>query len=172
VADALVVIGRVGRAHGLRGAVRAVPIGATLGSLAPEASVTLRGPGRVDRRVVVAQVQGTSTQPILSFEGIVGRTSAEALRGVEILIPSQSLASLDDDDTFYVRDLIGCEVRCEGRMLGVVTDVIAGPANDVLELAGELGPLLLPFTLDAIPEMDLAARVLTLRPGLLGDETV
>jgi ribosomal 30S subunit maturation factor RimM len=58
-------------------------------------------------------------------------------------------------------------VEAGGRALGTVREVIPGPANDVLEVDGGEGPVLVPFTADAVIKLDRAGRRLALRPDLL-----
>ena len=48
-------------------------------------------------------------------------------------IPSATLPETEGDEFFHV-DLIGCSVRSGGRDLGTVHDVLAYPANDVLDV--------------------------------------
>ena len=66
-----------------------------------------------------------------------------------------------------MRDLVGCEVLLGERPAGTVAEVHAAPANDVLEVSGADGDLLVPFTADAVVELDLAARRIVVRPDLL-----
>ena len=66
-------------------------------------------------------------------------------------------------DTYYVADLVGLDVIDEGgARVGVVRDVVPGPANDALELNSGL---LLPLIEDCIREVDLAGRRILLNPG-------
>ena len=69
-------------------------------------------------------------------------------------------------DTYYVSDLVGLDVVDErGEHVGVVRDVLPGPANDVLEL--DTG-LLLPLVEDCVREVDVSGRRLLLNPGFTG----
>jgi hypothetical protein len=84
-------------------------------------------------------------------------------RGAELAIPRSELPRLGPD-SYYVADLVGLEVLEAGRRLGVVRDVVPGPANDNLELdSGGLVPLVE----DAVAEIDLAARRVVLNPGFI-----
>ncbi len=162
------VIGVIGRPHGVRGAVRATATGATLGGLAPgEAVEALAGDGP-PRRLMLAGRAGTPERPILTFEGITSRDEAAALAGAEILVAGDRLAPLPDADTFFVRDLVGCDLMVGGRVAGRVTAVHGSPANDVLEVSGGEGVLLVPFTADAVMEIDPAARLIVVRDDLFG----
>jgi 16S rRNA processing protein RimM len=171
VAEPSVVIGVIGRPHGVRGAVRATPTGATLATLALGEAVEAVEAAAADapaRRLVLAARAGTPQRPILSFEGVATRAEAAALTGAEIRVPAGRVAPLPDDDTFFVRDLVGCEVVLAGRVAGRVTAVHEAPANDVLEVAGDDGVLLVPFTGDAVTAVEPAERRITVRPGLFG----
>ena len=171
MAEVSVVIGVIGRPHGMRGAVRAIATGATLATVGPGEAVEAAAAGAPARRLVLAARAGTRERPILSFEGVATRDEAAALTGAELRVPAGRVAPLPDDDTFFVRDLVGCEVVLAGRVAGRVTAVHETPANDVLEVAGEEGVLLVPFTGDAVTAVEPAARRIVLRPDLFGGST-
>ncbi len=83
-------------------------------------------------------------------------------RDAELTVPRDELPP-PEDDSYYVADLVGLEVvEAEGGRLGVVTDVLPGVANDVLEL--DTG-LLLPLVEDCIRDVDLAQRRVVVAPG-------
>lgn len=168
---ATVVIGTVGRPHGIRGAVHARPSGPTLATLVPgeEVEARPRGGGTV-RRLTLAGRAGMDAAPILSFAGVESREQAAALGGALLAVDAGRVAAPDDPDTYMVSELVGCEVLLGDRPLGPVTEVVAGPANDALEVAARGGPLLVPFTADAVRELDLAARRIVVRPDLFGPD--
>lgn len=167
------VIGRLGRPHGVAGAIHAHPTGPTLASLPPGARLTVRGDGR-SRELVIEERSGTDERPVLRFAGVEDRDAAKAIAGQDLLVPAADLPPIaDDPDTFYVRDLIGCEVLAARTPLGRVRDVHPGPANDALEVEGEGGTVvLLPFTADAIVDLDVPGRRIVVRSDLLpeGDD--
>jgi len=87
-------------------------------------------------------------------------------RGAELAVRREDLAPLESG-SYYVADLVGLEVVEEGGpRLGVVRDVLPGPANDALELDGGL---LLPLVEDCVLEIDLAAGRLLVAPGFRDD---
>ncbi len=165
-----VVIGRIGRPHGVRGAVRARPSGPTLAGIAPGETVEVRPAGGPPRTLVLAARAGTADGPILTFDGVGSREDAAALTGAELAVPAERIPPIDDPDTFLVRELVGCAVLLGDRPLGEGREVIAGPANDVLEVAPPGGgpPVLLPFTADAVRHLDVPGRRSVIRPDLLG----
>lgn len=156
--SATVRIGLVGRPHGLDGALKVWPIGATLDGLAPQTTVLLESSEGVRTEAVVESVSSTGAHPVMRLHGVSSREAAASVTGRAILIHESSLPRLNDTDEFYVRDLIGCAVECGGEVIGVVTDVLPLPGNDVLEVdrSGEL--VLIPFTRGGVPSVDLAAR--------------
>jgi 16S rRNA processing protein RimM len=153
-----IVVGRVGRPHGLDGSVHVDGHG---GVVPLRAGTALEVGGRP---AVIVERRGTAERPILRLDLASDRDGAEALRGCELSVPSASLPATDRDEFFHV-DLIGCAVRSGGRELGTVHNVLAYPANDVLEVRRGDGsePLLIPFAEDVVTVVDVAERVVTIR---------
>jgi 16S rRNA processing protein RimM len=91
--------------------------------------------------------------------GIKTKEEADALRGTELYVDRTRLPSLPDDE-FYHSDLIGLQaVDTGGVILGSVVAVHNHGAGDILEITGpgRKTALMLPFTLAAVPTVDLAA---------------
>jgi 16S rRNA processing protein RimM len=128
-------VGRIGRAHGLRGEV-----GVTLGSDRVErldAGSVLFADGR---ELVVVSARPHAGRWLVRFHGIDDRTAAEALLG--LVLEGDELPTGGDE--LWVHDLIGAAVRDrDGRALGSVTAVEANPASDLLVLDDEV---LVPMT--------------------------
>ena len=162
------MIGRIGRPHGIGGAVHSRASGPTLPTIAVGEAVEVRPREGEPRRLTVTARSGMADQPILAFEGVSSRDEASALSGAEIAVPAERVTGLDDPDTFFVRDLVGCDVLLGDAALGPVTQVISAPANDVLEVSGAEGPVLVPFTADAVVTLDVPGRRIVLRPDLFG----
>jgi 16S rRNA processing protein RimM len=91
--------------------------------------------------------------------GVETKEEADALNGLRLYARRDQLPSLPDDE-FYHTDLIGLEVYdTGGTLLGKVKSVQNHGATDLLELHGPglKSTVLLPFTLDAVPTIDLEA---------------
>ncbi|KIC40012.1 16S rRNA-processing protein RimM [Ruegeria sp. ANG-R] len=89
--------------------------------------------------------------------GIESKEEADALNGLRLYARRDQLPSLPDDE-FYHTDLIGLEVYdTGGTMLGRVKSVQNHGAADLLELHGPglKATVLLPFTLESVPTVDL-----------------
>jgi len=130
----LLEVGRVGRAHGLRGEVHIVAVSNIEERFAPGAHLFVG-----DRELVVRKSRAAGSGWVVQFSGVEGRDAAEALRGNNVRAEARAAAP---DDELFVHDLIGSEVRDrEGTRIGSVESVQANPAHDLLVLdSGALVP--------------------------------
>jgi 16S rRNA processing protein RimM len=157
-----IVVGRVGRPHGLDGSVHLDGHG---GAVPLDAGTELEVSGR---RAVVVSRKGTAERPIVRLDLASDREGAEALRGCEVTVSAGTLPATERDEYFHV-DLIGCTVRAGARELGTVSDVLAYPSNDVLEVRAGKGsePVFVPFVDDVVTLVDVAGRVVGVREDFL-----
>lgn len=98
--------------------------------------------------------------------GVETKEQADALKGLRLFAPRDRLPALPDDE-FYYTDLIGLEVLdTGGAVLGRVTDVQNHGAGDLLEIKGPglTATVLLPFTHDVVPTVDLTAGRIIVDP--------
>lgn len=153
------LIGHVVRPHGIGGAVRVRPTGATVAGLEPGESVSVGG-----RTLLVRATAGTPEQPIVSFDDIRDRDAARALAGAPLRVSGDRLPALAED-AWYVHELVGCRVVCDGAELGEVRDVEPKPAGDLLVIAGPSGDLFVPLVRAAVVRVDLPTRCVTVAPG-------
>ena len=129
----LLEVGRIAKAHGVRGEVTVVLTTERLERLAPGAVLhTRRGPLEV---VSARPHQGSH---LVAFAGVPDRTAAEALRGLVL-----RAEALDDPDELWVHELVGrLLVEVDGTGRGTVTALEVNPASDLLVLdTGALVPL-------------------------------
>jgi 16S rRNA processing protein RimM len=93
---------------------------------------------------------------VARLEGIDDRDQAASLRSAQIAVPRSALPAAPKGE-YYWADLIGlCVVNCEGVELGVVDEVFATGANDVLVVRGARERLI-PFVQSVVIEVDLDA---------------
>ena len=155
-----VAIGVVVGPHGVRGTLRVRTFGQGT-HLREDATPLLAG-----RRRRITNVRNTPKGFLLDAEGIRDRSGASALRGEELFLDRAELDTPDEDE-FYVADLVGVvAVDDAGRTVGTVTETFENPAHEVLVIReSERSPdLLVPFTLEHVPEVDLEAGRLVVRP--------
>jgi 16S rRNA processing protein RimM len=164
------VIGRIGRAHGIHGEVgidvmtdfperfepgRTLYLGSERDEAPEPATIITKRPHR--QRLLV------------KFGNSPDRNAAELLTGLFVLIPSDDAASLEPD-TYYPFQLIGLEaLREDGSPLGRVKELMETGTADVLIIRGDERDVLVPMIGEAIASIDLEAGQLVVRdmPGLL-----
>lgn len=150
------LVGRVTRAHGLRGEV-------VVDLLSSEPEVRLAA-GAVLDASTGATLRVVSARPfqqrwLVTFDGVGTREAADALRGVELFGEP-----LEDPDALWLHEVVGAPVvDLAGNTCGTVVAVVANPASDLLELDGGA---LVPVTF--VEGWDDARRlVIDPPPGLL-----
>ena len=161
--DTLVAVGRIGKAHGLKGEVSVeawtddpedrFSVG-TVFSTEPTAEP--RGPVPSTLTVLAARVH--SGRWLVSFEGVDDRNAAEAVRGTRLLLAARERPVLEDPDDFYDSDLVGLSARTSaGESVGSVVDVVHSAGGDYLVLDRAGREHLIPFVSEFVPVVDLAA---------------
>jgi 16S rRNA processing protein RimM len=167
-----VLLAVIGAAQGLKGEVRVksyteVPDGfAGYGKLYDAAG----------RAFEVTETRIAKDMVVTRFKGVADRTAAEALTGTELFIDRSLLGNqLSADDDYLHADLIGLEAIDEtGVSHGHVTAVQNFGAGDILEISKQRGhSIAVPFSKAAVPDLDFAARTLTLdsvAAGLVDDD--
>lgn len=126
-------IGRVAKAHGLRGEVVVELVTDRTERLAPGTVLHTRAGD-----LVVRASQPYQHRWLVAFEGVEDRSAAERLHGLALL--AEPLA---DPEAIWVHELVGSVVReLGGTERGSVVAVLANPAHDLLELdSGHLVPM-------------------------------
>jgi len=159
-----VIVGTVGRAHGLRGQVTVRPRTDSVAvRFAPGASLAAGG-----RTLVVAEHSWQQGRLVVAFVGVADRTAAEELRGLDLWADGPGEAVGEEE--FHDTDLIGLvAVGPTGDRLGEVVAVQHHPAQDLLVVRTLAGERLVPFVTALVPEVDPPSGrlVITPIPGLL-----
>ncbi len=142
-------VGRIVKAHGLRGQVQVDLWSDRVERLVP--GVTLdseRGP------LVVIDAAAHQARFIVSFDRIGSREEADRWRGVVLSAPR-----LNDESVIWIDQLYGAEVvDAQGVRRGVVVEVEANPASDLMVLdSGALVPLTFVVTLEANTRVQIEA---------------
>ena len=130
-------VGRITKAHGIKGEVLVHLTGDRLERVAKGAVLT----SAEGREFVVRYATSHQGKWIVAFEGVNDRTTAESLHATALFAEP-----IEDPDVLFVHDLIGSTVvdATTGAELGVVESVEANPASDLLVLAGTEGQGLIP----------------------------
>lgn len=173
-----VLVGTIGRAHGLRGEVAVhVRTDEPERRFVPGCTLRLVGTGSRDRTTVardliVRSLRWHSGTLLLAIDGVDDRTGAEALRGGELWARVDADEEPAGEDEFYDRHLVGLEVRDHhGLVVGRVREVLHLPAHDTLAVTTADGERLVPFVSALVPVVDVAAGFVQVADvgGLLTD---
>ncbi|PSL01193.1 16S rRNA processing protein RimM [Haloactinopolyspora alba] len=168
----IVTVGRIGRAHGVRGEVAVeVRTDDPDERFAEGAVLTTEPPGAGPLTVRHARWHGGRL--LVRFDATSGRDAAEALRGTMLQAEIADDARPDDPDEFYDHQLVGLwVVTTDGAEVGTVGEVVHTPAQELLAVRREAGgEVLVPFVAEIVPEVDLSAGRVVVDPpaGLLDD---
>jgi 16S rRNA processing protein RimM len=166
-----VVVGRIGRPHGIRGEVSVeVRTDDPEGRLAP--GTTLRTDPAAAGPLTIADGRVHSGRLLLSFEGYADRTAAERLRGVLLVADVDPAERPEDPDEYFDHQLVGLAVRTVGgEDVGTLHEVLHLPGQDVLAVRRPGGEeVLVPFVREIVPSVELEAGAVLVDPppGLLG----
>ncbi|RBY82202.1 ribosome maturation factor RimM [Blastococcus sp. TF02A-26] len=172
--DDTVVVGRIGRPHGVRGQVT-VEVRTDDPDLrfAP-GSVLLTDPAARGPLTVVAKRWHSGTLLLQlsapSGETYVNREDVDALRNTLLLVPVADLPELEEPDSFYDHQLVGLAAQLpDGSVIGEVT-AVRHEAQDLLVVRRpDAAEALIPFVSAIVPTVDVAGGFLVVDPpeGLL-----
>ena len=185
----LVVVGRIGRPHGVKGA-------ATIDVRTDEPDKRFAAGARLvtdsGLDLTVASATWHSGRLLVTFEGFEDRSAVEQLRNALVSVDRPADERPEDPDEFYDSDLEGCEVVLDGGdsdgdsdgdsggaadagVIGVVREVSHLPGQDLLVVATpDEREVLIPFVSAFVPQIDVSAKRIVITPpeGLLesGDD--
>ncbi|MEU8142929.1 ribosome maturation factor RimM [Nonomuraea sp. NPDC048901] len=163
------VVGRIGRPHGVRGDVTVevrtddpelrFAVGAAVATDPAD-----RGP------LVIESRRWHKGALLITFAGVTQRDTAEELRGTMLVIDSDEVTPSDDPDEFHDHQLIGLTVvTVSGEAVGEVTDVLHHGQDLLVVRRSGQDDALIPFVRALVPEVDLEGGRLVVDPpdGLL-----
>ena len=181
----LVVVGRIGRPHGVKGA-------ATIEVRTDEPDKRFAVGARLltdsGLDLTVASATWHSGRLLVTFEGYEDRTAVEQLRNALVSVDRPADERPEDPEEFYDSDLEGCEVVVDGSdsdgdsdggvigvVIGVVREVSHLPGQDLLVVVTpDEREVLIPFVSEFVPQIDVSAKRIVITPpeGLLepGDD--
>lgn len=159
--DRLILMGVIGKPHGVRGQVRV-----NVFAEEPEALENYTLTDRRGRRFALEwaheNVASLSEVTPAGKRRITDRGEAETLTNMELFVPRSALPETEEEE-FYLADLIGLEARDEaGQVIGKVANVLDYGAGASLEISP--GGRILPFTKACVPVVSVSGGFLTVIP--------
>lgn len=143
--------------HGIKGEIQALlltdfPERITEGL---EVFITCPDPRKSPVKTIVRSSRPFKKGILIRLEGVDDRDAAEELRGATLEIPEGDVQPLPEGN-FYIYQLIGLEVKSlQGEYLGVLEEVLQGPANDVYVVRDDNSEVLVPALRKIVREVDL-----------------
>ncbi len=168
--DSLIVVGRIGAAHGIKGALKVKSFTQNPLSLGDYGALQ----DKEGRQYNIKNIRVQKNSTIVHFKEITNRNLAETLNGVELFIERSILPSDLGTEEFYIFDLIGMDVMSDkGELAGTILNIENFGAGDLLEIS----PLMenggfsdntyyLAFTKQNVPEIDLKKHFVKITPPI------
>ena len=151
-----ICVGAIGGAYGVRGEVRVKSFCAVAEDIETYSPLT-SDDGK--QTFHLALIRPAKNGFVARIAEVASKEDADALKGTQLFADRARLPSLPDDE-YYHADLIGLQVLdAGGTVLGKVKSVLDHGAGDLLEIKrpGSSETVLLPFSLAAVPTVDLAS---------------
>jgi 16S rRNA processing protein RimM len=166
----MVTIGKIVRAHGVRGEVQILSMSDAPRRFEELKRVTVADPAGGRRDLTVRASRRATGGYLLAFEEVGTLEAAVPLVGGLLQISQVDRAPLSDG-RYYESDLVGMAVKTEeGDLLGTITDILPTGSNAVFVVRGaERGEHLIPGTKEVVRAVDIPGRLMTIRQvaGLL-----
>lgn len=153
--------GKIVTTHGIRGEVKIMPYTDSPDLLAEFDRLFI---GKNHEEVNIERSRVFKNTVIAKIEGVDTPEAAEKLRNKVLYMHRDDLEL--DDDTYFIQDLIGLEVRDADtqQIYGTIADVMQTGANDVYVIKGENREYLIPAIADVVVSTDIDGGIMTIRP--------
>ena len=146
-----VIIGKLGKARGLNGDLKIIPLTDFEGRFDGLKEIFVGG-----KLMKVSSVNHVGDELFIKFEGVDNRESARTLTNKFLTVPRSQAAPLDEGE-YYTFDIIGCEVFVDAKKIGVVTNILKTGSNDVFQVEGET-EILIPALKSVVEKIDVAEK--------------
>jgi 16S rRNA processing protein RimM len=158
-------VGYVARVHGLKGELAVRTFDPESEAIATVRRLIVRLRSGEEQALEVESTRRTPDATLVCVRGIRSRSAAEPFKGAAVLVYREDLPPPEEGEWFQ-GDLVGLEARTpEGAPLGRVTEVWnTGPVPILVVQGPGPQPLLVPFVDEFVPEVDVEAGVLVVRP--------
>ncbi len=166
--DELILVGRIGAPHSIKGAVRIRSFTQNPLALADYGALY----DNKGNKYIIKNIRQQKNIVTVQFEHITNRNEAEKLNGTELFIDRKALPNNLSEDEFYVHDLIGCDVLDENsKLIGTIIYIDNFGAGDLLEIApiNEDGKFsnetyYLVFNKENVPEVNIEQNYILINP--------
>lgn len=161
-------VGRLLKAHGLKGAIKVEMYTDDPASrFTPGSVFTLQVPDDspwVGKNLTLKELKWYNDSPVAFFEGIDDRNDAESLIKAILWVDDDVDSRPVEDDAWYDHQLIGLTVRRDGVAVGTIARVDHFPSQDLLIVTTDNGDVMVPFVKAIVSNVDVAAGTVDVTP--------
>lgn len=164
-----VVLGRLGKTHGVRGELRFFPYAPSCPTLHKGLTVFLQGKAEDTRSLTVERVRSCASFLLIRFQEITSLEQAQELRNAEVAVEERYLPPAQEGE-FYYYQVIGLRVLTTAREdIGRIAQVFFSGGHDVWVVRQGKKEHLIPVTEDIVRSIDVASGQVVIEPmeGLL-----
>ena len=166
----LLIVGRIGRVHGVRGEVT-VEVRTDSPEERFQVGTTIStDPAKFGPLTITGQRWHNGIL-LITFDGVSDRGAAEKIKNV--LLMAEVDISERDPDEFHVQLLIGSTIELiNGTVLGTIDDVLTNKGQNLLSFMRGGKQVLIPFVKAIVPTVDIASRKVVITPpeGLIDED--
>jgi 16S rRNA processing protein RimM len=169
-------VGRLTKAHGLKGAIKIELFTDDPGRrFVPGAVFTLQVPTSSPwhgKTLELEELKWYNSHPVAFFKGIGDRTTAESAVKAILWVDQDLTEESGEDDAWFDHQLVGLTVLRDGVKVGTVARVDHLPAQDLLAVKVDSGDeggaaeVLVPFVKAIVTAVDVKAGTMTVDPPL------
>lgn len=166
--DGYILLGIIGKAHGLKGEVKI-----TCFSEQPENVAGYRqfylmnSTGVISRGITIVKSRVQSKNAIVQLETINSRKKADELNGTSVLVAKSDLPGIDENKFYYYQFQGKCVVSKKGLAIGIVKKIFSNGAQDILVVDNGQDEILIPVTKNIIVDETEKELIVDLPSGLL-----
>lgn len=155
--EKMLAVGKICNIHGVRGNVKLIPW-----TDFPEVFEELDYITVENIRYDIKEVKYQKSNIILKLAGVDTVEDAEKLRDLIAYCKESQLKELPEN-TYYIADLIGCEVFEDDNLLGKVSDVFSAGGADLYEIKGKGVPIYLPAIKENVLSVDIKNKIIKVK---------
>lgn len=167
-AEEYVLIGKVSKAHGIKGELNLIPYSGESKSITGQKSLTLiTAANEILPSRAIEKCRTGNKAVIVLLEGVTTRNQAEELAGCGVLVPKTTLPLLQEEE-FYLHELEGLAVETvDGHQVGIVEAFFDNGQQDILVVKQGKEEFLIPLIPGIIVKRDSRCLIIAPPPGLL-----
>lgn len=160
----LIAVGKISKSVGVKGSVKIVPLTADHRRFESMERVLVGADQESAREFSVCQIRISSGSVVVSFQEVVSRTEADALRGQYLFIHQDQLIT-PPEGSYFVHEIIGMSVMTvNGVHVGSITDVQAFPAQDIWIIRTGKADVMIPAVKEIVKKVDVEKRIIVIDP--------